>query len=68
MLAKDPEYLRVIGATEERLMTLLDEYKLNENYNCTDDCFHDETGTLKWASTENMHGGKSLSEAWILRA
>ena len=58
MQAKDPEYEDVFGLTEERLMTLLDEYKLNEAFNCTDDCYHELTGTGGWANTTGWEQGK----------
>ena len=60
MSAKDPEYTGVVGVTEHRLMTLLDEYKLNENFKCSDQCYHESTGALVWANMTDMERGMNV--------
>ena len=59
MRATDPEYSGVIGRSEARMMTRLDEYKLNEAFNCIDGCYHEVTGTGGFANVTGLEQGKT---------
>ena len=63
MQSDDPEYHSVFGMREERLMTVLDEYKLNEAFNCIDACYHEATGTSGWANMTGTGQGKPVVTA-----